>query len=275
MKHVTKRTIVYVSFVAAAVSLIAVTGAAASKAHGAGPCGATCDMSHAPSMSSMPGMSSMPDMSPMPSPARIPSNAGTMDGQMGSMRMNDHMVLTPSMPEHASDQQRAASIVATLKAAIAKYQDYRVAEQDGFKPFLARIPQPQYHFTNWRNAMQAETAFDPAKPTSLLYEKTSTGYRLIGAMYTAPRSSTLAQLDSRVPLSVAHWHEHVNFCKGPPGTPLSAYLGPQARFGLEGSIVDADACVAAGGTFSPVIYNWMVHVYPYATNAADVWKVTH
>ncbi|HEY7993691.1 MAG TPA: hypothetical protein VID24_05750, partial [Candidatus Eremiobacteraceae bacterium] len=112
-------------------------------------------------------------------------------------------------------------------------------------------------------------------PTSLLYERTSDGYKLIGAMYTAPRAATLADLDARVPLSVAHWHEHVNFCKGPPGSTRDDYLGPHARFGLEGSIATADACSAAGGTFIPVIFNWMVHVYPYERNTTDVWKVGH
>lgn len=121
--------------------------------------------------------------------------------------------------------------------------------------------------------MAAEFGFDPAKPTSLLYKKTATGYELIGAMYTAPRTSTLAQLDARVPLSVAHWHEHVNFCKAPAGSGKDAYFGPNARFGLAGSIATESACRKAGGTFMPVLFNWMVHVYPYERNPSDVWRV--
>jgi len=189
--------------------------------------------------------------------------------------MGPHMTMTPAMPSHPGDDQRAAQIVATLGRAIERYKSYQAAEQDGFVPFHPELPQPQYHFTNYRNAMAAQFGFDAAKPTSLLYKRTANGYELIGAMYTAPRTSTLADLDARVPLSVAHWHEHVNFCKGPAGATRADYFGPGARFGLKGSIATADACQAAGGTFLPVIFNWMVHVYPYERDAADVWKVGH
>ncbi len=262
MDKTTKRAIVYAVIVTAAFAAIA---AADPKPH-ANPCSDTCDISHADT--TMPGMGSMPGMDASPAADRM-NGAAT-----SSMPMGAHMTMTPAMPAHPGDAQRAAGIVAALTSAIARYQDYRVAERDGFEPFLAQIPQPQYHFTNRRNAVQAEIAFDPTKPTSLLYQKTATGYRLIGAMFTAPRSSTLAQLDARVPLSIARWHEHVNFCKGPPGSTLQDYLGPRARFGLAGSIATQDACAAAGGTFVPLIYNWMVHVYLYATNPADVWKVS-
>ena len=183
------------------------------------------------------------------------------------------MKLTAKRAPHEGDAQRAAQIVAALRASIGKYQDYRVAEQDGYVPFHAEIPQHQYHFTNWRNAAANILSFDPTRPTSLLYEKTADGYRLIGAMYTAPRSATTDDLDARVPLSIAQWHEHVDFCKGPAGTPVADYLGPNARFGLKGSISTADACSAAGGTFIPLVYNWMVHVYPFETDPSQVWRV--
>ncbi len=29
----------------------------------------------------------------------------------------------------------------------------------------------------------------------------------------------------------------------------------------------------AGGTFHPVIFNWMVHVYPFETEQANIWSV--
>lgn len=186
--------------------------------------------------------------------------------------MGPHMRMTPAMPSHPGDAERAQKIVDLLRVWISKYQDYRVAEHDGFMPFLPNIPQEQYHFTNMRNAWAAQSAFDPTRPTSLLYEKTAGGYKLIGAMYTAPRAASLADLDARVPLSIAHWHEHVNFCKGPPGSTRADYLGQQAKFGLEGSISTEDACRAAGGAFIPIVFNWMVHVYPYEQDTADIWK---
>lgn len=189
--------------------------------------------------------------------------------------MGPHMTMTPASPSRPGDVERAQKIVDALRSWISKYQDYRVGEQDGYIPFLPNIPQKQYHFTNYANAIANQSTFDPIRPTSLLYEKTDSGYKLVGAMYTAPRAASLADLDARVPLSIAHWHEHVNFCKGPPGSTRDDYLGPNARFGLEGSISTEDACRAAGGTFIPVIFNWMVHVYPYGRNTADIWKVGH
>jgi len=244
-----KRTVTIASLILA----VAVAGSltAARTAASAPACQDSCNMSDMPGMEHMNGPA--PDMT----------------------GMGPHMTMTPTMPAHPGDDRRAAQIVATLGSAIERYKSYRLAEQDGFVPFHPEIPQPQYHFTNYRNAMAAQFGFDAARPTSLLYKKTSDGYELIGAMYTAPRTSSLADLDARVPLSIAHWHEHVNFCKGPAGASRADYLGPDARFGLKGSIATADACQAAGGTFLPVIFNWMVHVYPYERSAADVWKVGH
>jgi hypothetical protein len=70
---------------------------------------------------------------------------------------------------------------------------------------------------------------------------------------------------------VAHWHQHVNFCKAPAGQ-TSGYFGPDAKFGLLGSISTREGCEAAGGTFLPHVLGWMVHVYPYETDPKEVWS---
>lgn len=186
-----------------------------------------------------------------------------------------HMRMTMRQPPSAGDSARAAAIVAALRPTMAHYADYRVALADGYKIFLPKIPQPHYHFSSRRNAIVAQYRFDPAKPTSLLYEKTGdSSYRLIGAMYTAPRGATMADLNRRVPLSVAQWHEHVDWClppllhpsqwgqKGADGHPL---------FGGNGTITTEAACTAAGGRFHPIFFGWMVHVHPDATDPAAVW----
>lgn len=156
---------------------------------------------------------------------------------------------------------------------MAKYQDYRLAERDGYLQYLPQIPQPVYHFTNWKYAFEALYGFDPSKPTSLMYKIIPGGYRLIGAMYTAPVEATAANLDARVPLSVGTWHEHVNVCFPPAGMRWKM-LQATTQFGLAGSITTAAACSAAGGTFKPVIFNWMLHVWPYETEDAKIWKAT-
>jgi hypothetical protein len=91
-------------------------------------------------------------------------------------------------------------------------------------------------------------------------------------MYTAAKGASEDDLNSRVPLSIAQWHRHVNLCM-PPGDKKSEANGPNAKFGLAGSIASQDACDAAGGKFIPQIFGWMVHVYPFEKNPEDVWSV--
>ena len=157
------------------------------------------------------------------------------------------MTMTAMRQETPADAQRANEIVAQLRSGIEKYKDYHVALEDGFRIFLPNVPQPEYHFTSYRNGFLEAFTFDPARPTSLLYKKTATGYELVGAMYTMPKRATEEQLNARVPLSVAMWHLHTNLCM-PPRTELKN--ADWTKFGLRGSIASKDACDAAGGRFS-------------------------
>ena len=43
------------------------------------------------------------------------------------------------------------------------------------------------------------------------------------------------------------------------------------KFGFHGSIVSMDACDEAGGTYYPVIFGWMVHVYPFEDTREKIW----
>jgi hypothetical protein len=190
----------------------------------------------------------------------------------GSMaHMAGHMHMTVLRPLQAGDQQKADAIVAAAKSAIAPYQDYHKALADGYQIFLPDLPQAQYHFTKYSYALEARFHFDPSKPTSLLYKKTADGgYKLVGAMYTDKMSASEDELNERIPLSIAHWHQHINFCKAPAGQ-KAAYFGPDAKFGLLGSITTQEACEAAGGEFHPHLFGWMVHVYPNETDAGKIW----
>jgi hypothetical protein len=180
--------------------------------------------------------------------------------------------MTKPRTHNAADRKRAEEIAEQLRAAIEKYKDYHVALNHGFKIFLPRVPQKEYHFTNYLNGFLESFAFDPARPTSLLYRKTATGYELVGAMYTMPKSATEEQLNERVPLSMATWHQHTNLCVPPPdGRRKADYM----KFGLRGSIHTKEACDAAGGKFYPVIFGWMVHVYPYEDSTAKVFAMHH
>jgi hypothetical protein len=194
-------------------------------------------------------------------------------GQQGMAHMAGHMYMTVLRPAKPGDQQKADAIVAAAKTAMAPYQDYHKALADGYQIFLPNVPQPQYHFTKYEYGLEARLQFDPSRPTSLLYKKTRDGgYTLVGVMYTDRVDATEDELNDRIPLSIAHWHQHVNFCKAPAGG-KAAYFGPDAKFGLMGSITTKEACETAGGVFHPHIFGWMVHVYPNEADAKKIWAV--
>ncbi len=221
------------------------------------------------SADNMPGMAGM--------------NHGAMHDEAGADRaatamqshhldMGPHMKMTALRQPQRGDQERAEQIVEAARKAAAKYTDYHAALKDGYKIFLPNVPQKMYHFTNNLYAIEAAFHFDAEKPTSLLYEKHGDDYKLIGVMYTAPKRASEDELNKRIPLSVAQWHAHVNFCM-PPKDRRSELGGPHPRFGLAGSIATEEECTSAGGKWYPQVFGWMVHVYPFEQNAADVWSV--
>jgi len=189
---------------------------------------------------------------------------------MSSIKMSAHLhlKLTELRPSNEQDRLRGEEIVQQLRAALKKYKDYRVAEQDGYLPFLPDLDLPQYHFTNNKYGLIGALWFRPAKPTSLLYRKTAKGYELRGAMYAASQFATESELNRRVPLSVARWHAHINICLPPKKDYLSA---DWKQFGFDGAIATEQACTDAGGTFHPQMFGWMVHVYPFEKKPEKIW----
>jgi hypothetical protein len=215
--------------------------------------------------SSMPGMD-MDDAKANEAHAVQDMTPGHMDAH------SVHMHMTAMRPQSSEDAAKAKEIVTQLRAGIEKYKDYHVALNEGYKIFLPNLPQPEYHFTNYVNGFLEAFKFDPARPTSLLYKKTSDGYELVGAMYTMPKRATEDQLNARVPLSVAMWHLHTNLCMPQKGQFRNADM---TKFGLRGTIATQEACDAAGGRFHPVIFGWMVHVYPYEDSADKIFAMHH
>ena len=203
------------------------------------------------------------------------------DAMASDPLMTAHMTMSPRWPEAPGDRSRADSLVAVVRAALAKYRDVRVAEQDGYKMFAPKIKRQRvYHYTRTANAIKARWTFDASAPTSLLYQPAADGgLRLVGAMYTAPASMTLEDLNRRLPLSIAQWHQHTNLCM-PPGTGRLRAGGDQAlasrdqRFGLRGTIATAEACSAAGGEFHERVFGWMAHVNMFADDS-ELWEHRH
>lgn len=175
-----------------------------------------------------------------------------------------HLRVTPARAPTAADSARGDSIVRVARAAVARYQSGEAAEADGYKVRLKAMKQAKVlHYTSLANGFAARTTFDPARPTSLLYERAADGeLQLIGVMYTVPAGATLEELDARVPLGLVQWHLHTNIClpRGSEARNVANYTGRNAQFGPRGSISTESACTAAGGRFKAQSLGWMVHV---------------
>ncbi len=208
-------------------------------------------------------------------------NACDQTGSMAGMNvmgesmaaMANHMCITPMRPAQAGDEEKARAVVAQVRAAIEKYKDYKKAIADGYLQANPTVDQPQFHFTNDANAKLADTEFDPARPTSLLYFQTAKQkFKLEGVMFTARPNATEDDLNQRIPLSVARWHKHTNFCAAPENK-VKEYFGKSPKFGMFGSIHTKEACDAEGGKFLPVVFTWMIHVFPYEDDMKNVFSM--
>lgn len=189
-----------------------------------------------------------------------------MSGDM-SANMMKHMELTPTRSPTHADSVRALAVAAELKRAIEKYADTAAAVADGYKMFLPGLKaQHVYHFTNNRHALGAVFHFDATKPTSILYSRGSDGsLHLVGAMYTMPKNAKLDRLNDRVPLSIARWHKHVNWCV-PKNGGASRWLEQKNGapvFGPESAIATKAECDAVHGDFHPNLFGWMIHANVY------------
>ncbi len=198
---------------------------------------------------------------------------GAMDAMshMHHHQMGPHMYMTKlRTPATPAEWAKADEIVKELRESIEhnEYKDYRVPLSEGFRIFMPNLPQPEYHFTSYYNGFLESFSFDPSRPTSLLYKKDKGGYDLIGAMYTMPKRVTEEQLNERIPLSIAQWHLHTKLCAPPKDKRVNA---DWTKFGLQGSIITKEACTEASGTFYPVIFGWMVHVYPFEDSREKIW----
>lgn len=199
--------------------------------------------------------------------ARADQADEAMNG-MDDENARPHLHLSPERVATSADSARAGAVVARLRSAIARYDDTSAAIAAGyvFRPRFKRPPRV-YHFTNRRNAVKSALTFDPEHPTSLLYERQTDGsLKLIGAMYTAPKRSSLDDLNARLPLSIARWHQHVNLCMPKRGDEarLTERSGGRPVFGPRSGITTKEACDAVGGRFSGETVPWMVHVNVFA-----------
>lgn len=189
-----------------------------------------------------------------------------------TMMMGDHMQISVKGPSQPGDTARAQQILLAAHRVVVRYADVETALADGYKPFhpTGRMAE-EVHYTNYGYRRDDRLHLNYEHPTSILYKRTPQGMKAVGVMYTAPQNATPQQLNAIVPLSIATWHRHVDFCGAPRSLPLSEQFGPNARFGMQGSIHTEEACRQAHGLWIPVVFGWMTHVYPNAQNPTEIW----
>jgi len=112
-------------------------------------------------------------------------------------------------------------------------------------------------YLDYRTALaEGYKIFHPEIPQKM-YHFTNYGYAMEAAFRFAPEHPTSLLYEKHA---------------APPDRRGEGLL-PHPQFGLRGSITTQEACDAAGGTFHPVIFNWMVHVYPFEKDQASIWSV--
>ena len=174
-----------------------------------------------------------------------------------------HVEYTALRPENDADKARGAALVTDLRDALAKYQDYHVAEADGFAPFAPESKVPVVRFWKHSSSLKPAVTFDPGEPYSLLYQPTpGGGYKLIGATYVSEKGASEDQLNRHVPLSVARRSRDVNLCRPALGTDAKTTDWTKLD-----SIATRQACDAAGGRFIPLLSDWTVEVHPWEQKA--------
>jgi hypothetical protein len=174
---------------------------------------------------------------------------------------SSRMSVTPEGKAHV------ARLIAYLRDTLPKYRSIDRAVADGYRPEGPDVPIGAYkHFVNYQNLRANWQHLDPDKPMALLYRRTPSGYELAGVMFSAPMSSSMDDLDQRIPLAYGHWHSHRNVCQ--PKTARQLTRAEAREFGFSGSINTAKACAAAGGVFLDNVFGWMVHVYPFENDVA-------
>lgn len=227
-------------------------------------------------LAALPG--AMPAQAGAPSADPRAAEAATrqMSHHSHDSEKNPHLRLSTARPRTPEDSARGHGLVTTIRRELAKYRDVKMAIADGYQQFLPNVPLPVYHFTNKRYGLEAAFSFDAAKPTSLLYRKNSDGtFALTGVMYTAPAILNEARLDRRIPLGLARWHQHINWCLPRQGEE-SRWRETRAGmplFGPESPISSAEECAAVRGRFIPRLFGWMLHVNAFESDdPAVIWS---
>jgi hypothetical protein len=151
----------------------------------------------------------------------------------------------PSHEREATAEEQAAAerLVAATRAAVTRYEDFAVAEAEGYRPVtpFAFYGARAAHFQR-DDYLTDRSVLDPERPEQLIYLKADDGQlALVGVMYLARIGQGLA-----VGGPLTHWHTHDDLCAN--------------WTGMVPTLVDG-SCLA--GTF------------PLAVEMLHIWLIDH
>lgn len=140
----------------------------------------------------------------------------------------------PQRPATPAESRAARAFAASARAGLGQWRDPGVAMSAGFAPVPGQDLVVHMIRPAWLVA--PDTPADPARPSALVYLRTSAGLRLVGGMWMMAAPGRPGP-DFGGPLTP--WHAHVD-CRGPTGVdvppplPLSAVRAGAPRSpGLE------------------------------------------
>lgn len=181
--------------------------------------------------------------------------------QPASQLMEMHHEHSGGVPVSYTELKEMLVGLERARQATSKYQDVRVAENEGYRATGPDVPGMGIHFV----LTSEQNGFDLEKPPILLYEKNPSlpgGYALVGVSYLldAREGADGQPLNSPFPKSLAVWHRHENICLLPDrSTPRG---------------VTEEQCEAQGGRYTAET-QWMIHAWIWKDSPQGVFSPTN
>ncbi|HEV3041642.1 MAG TPA: hypothetical protein VHA33_28010 [Candidatus Angelobacter sp.] len=176
--------------------------------------------------------------------------------------MQMHHAHATGAPVSYAELKDTVAILDRARKATEKYQDVRIAQEDGYQAIGPDVPGMGIHFVHTN---QHSPAFDAEHPPILLYESNASvpgGYSLVGVSYllAAPEGPDGQPLNAPLPKSLAAWHRHENICVLPDRSTSTQLTEKQCR--------------EQNGRFSPET-PWMVHAWIWKESPLGVFSPTN
>lgn len=176
--------------------------------------------------------------------------------------MHSNHVHATGTPVSYAELKDTVAILDRARKATEKYQDVRLAREDGYQATGPDVPGMGIHFVRTN---RHSLAFDAEQPPILLYENNASvpgGYSLVGVSYllAAPEGPDGQPLNSPFPKSLAAWHRHENICVLPDRSTNMQLTEKQ--------------CTERNGHFSAET-PWMVHAWIWKESPLGVFSPTN